>query len=96
MNMLEQQKLDERSVQVYGVRADQVERIRESFLDDRPDDADRLMELMSRLSDVQELVAREYMESARTDINIVKMLLGEMHRKAVCAREARYAAESAG
>jgi hypothetical protein len=45
-------------------------------------ESDQLMELMSRLSDVQEMIVRGNDEEARVSINIVKMLLNERWQEA--------------
>jgi hypothetical protein len=66
---------EERAQAMFGTGLDTVQMIKAAHTSRA--DSEQLMELMSRLSDVQELIARDQAERARTEINIVKMLLND-------------------
>ena len=71
---------DDRAQAMFGTTVATAQKIEEAFAGRGK--GDQFMELMSRLSDVQELIAMGRDENARTDINIVKMLLSNLHREA--------------
>lgn len=76
---------------IYGTDAEVLTLIKDEFDErGRLGRSGQLMELMSRLSDVQEQLAMGRGEEARQDINIVKMLLDHLCRQERQAEMARY------